>query len=123
LQSPGGGANVSKNQIDVSNIEVKGNNDKEKFKFIISDITANKINITISRKDNLHIRDFLINKYGEEGLNYYLQIRANKKSFDKDKEIKEYQKDMESGKRYNFDLGSVIRLYKQAKAKTILQSS
>ncbi|KAA6313652.1 hypothetical protein EZS27_035608 [termite gut metagenome] len=69
------------------------------------------------------MRAALINLYGEEGLNYYLQIRANKKSFDKDKEIQEYKKDMENGKRFNFDLGTIIYYYKIAKAKTILRSS
>ncbi|KAA6336935.1 hypothetical protein EZS27_014944 [termite gut metagenome] len=109
-------------QTDLSQIVVKGKTDTQKLDFIISDIQTNKINIVPQRKDSLQVRLALIKLYGKEGLPYWLKICESKKNYDKDKETKEYEKDLTLEKEYKFDLGSIIYFYRIAKEK-VLQNS
>lgn len=89
--------------------------DIEKLKDIVHDIEDNHINIIPTHQDSLQTIDTLINIMGEDGLNYWLAIRAQKPKFNETEQTNAYIYQQQRDKYHNSFLGVIIAKYQQAK--------
>lgn len=89
--------------------------DKQKLKDIVHDIEEQHINIIPTHQDSLQTIDTLINIMGEDGLKYWLAIRAQKPKFNEMEQVKAYQYQQQRDKYHNSFLGVIIVKYNIAK--------
>lgn len=89
--------------------------DKQKLKDIVHDIEEQHINIIPTHQDSLQIIDTLINIMGENGLPYWLAIRAQKPKFNEMEQVKAYQYQQQRDMYHDSHLGVIITKYNIAK--------
>ncbi len=89
--------------------------DKQKLKDIVHDIEDHHINIIPTHQDSLQTIDTLINIMGEDGLTYWLTIRAQKPKYNEMEQTKAYQYQQLRHMYHNSFLGVIIAKYQQAK--------
>lgn len=89
--------------------------DIEKLKDIVLDIEDHHINIIPTHQDSIQVIDTLVNIMGDNGLNYWLRIRAQKPKYDENEQVKAYQYQQQRNKWHDSHLGVIITKYQQAK--------
>lgn len=89
--------------------------DVEKLNDIVDDIEDNQINIIPTHQDSLQVIDTIINLMGEDGLKYWLRIRAQKLKYNEQEQTKAYNYQIERNQYHNSQLGSLIAKYQSAK--------
>lgn len=89
--------------------------DIERLKGIVNDIEDHHINIIPTHQDSIQVIDTLVNIMGDDGLYYWLTIRAQKPKYNENEQVKAYHYQQERNMYHNSHLGVIVAKYQQAK--------
>lgn len=87
---------------------------EEKLKRIIEQVREHKINIIPTPKDSQIARCAIVKELGDEGMNFWLQIRVLKEDYDEITQMARYLYLSKNREKININLGALINLYKTA---------